>query len=256
MRFLVLLVGILTISACGKHESSSYGYSNTGNEKQGTKAGTVEELVELAILNNQADVFSQNLEKITDINFRLKDGRTFLIQAARNKKAFFVYKLLQKGADKTIADDFQKTAFDYALEVEDSKIQFFLDENQFAKIQGDMWTAVTALASSKNVMKAIEDGADPNLLNDQGETVLTFLIKKLDFADKKNKAPMILKDVIEWKDEEFGLTATKASTANALGETPLSLLETTKKNTTDVKHIEKIDSLIEKLQLVLDQEVP
>ena len=251
-----MLLIMLTLTACGKHESTSYGFSNTGNEKQGAKAGTVEELMELAILNNQVDEFTNNIDKLTDINFRLKEGRTFLIQAARNKKAFFVYRLLQKGADKTLVDDFQKTAFDYSVANDDKKTQFLLDENQFTKIQTEMWSAVTALTSSKNVMKSIEDGADPNLFNEQGETVLTFLIKNLNFADKKNKAPMILKDVIEWNDELFGLTTTNASLANSLGETPLSLLETTKKNTTDNKYIEKIDSLIEKLKLALSQEAP
>ncbi|MBY0385581.1 ankyrin repeat domain-containing protein [bacterium] len=256
MRLLILLLTILTMMACGKHQSTSYGFSNTGNEKQGAKAGTVEELLELAILNGEEKTFTDNLEKLTDINFRLKDGRTFLIQAARNKKALFVYRLLQKGADKILADDFQKTAFDYSVANDDKKTQFLLDENQFPKIQEEMWAALQLLQSSKNVMNAIKAGADPNLFNEQGETALTFLIKNLNFSDKKNKAPMIFEDVIEWKDVLLNLTTTKASLPNSLGETPLSLLETTKKNTTDNKHIEKIDSLIKKLQLALNQETP
>jgi hypothetical protein len=246
----------LVLAACGKHESSSYGFSNTGNTKQGDKAGTQEEVLLLAIVNGDSQVFTSTLLLLTDVNVRLKEERTFLIEAARSKKALFVYQLLQKGADRTLVDTFQKTAFDYASENDDKKIQFLLDDTQFPKIQAEMWTAVAALASSKNVMAAIEAGADPNLYNEQGETVLTFLIKSLDFSNSKNKAPLILKEVIDWKDEEFGLTKTKASQVNTLNETPLALLESKLQNTQNDDEIKKINSLIQRLQKVLEQEIP
>lgn len=256
MKAILIFTFFLVLTACGKHESSSYGYSNTGNTKQGDKAGTPEEVLLLAIVNGDSKIFTSTLPLLVDVNFRLKEGRTFLIEAARNKKALFVYQLLQKGADRSLLDTFQKTAFDYASENDDKKIQFLLDENQFPKIQAEMWTAVTALASSKNVMAGIEAGADPNLFNEQGETVLTFLIKSLDFSNTKNKAPLILKEVIDWEDELFGLTTTKASLPNTLGETPMSLLDITKKNTQDADQIKKIDSLIQRLQKALQQEAP
>ena len=210
----------------------------------------------LAIVNGDNKVFASTLPLLTNINLRLKEERTFLIEAARNKKALFVYQLLQSGADRTLVDTFQKTAFDYAAENEDNKIQFLLDENQFPKIQAEMWAAVAALSSSKNVMAAIEAGADPNLLNEQGETVLTFLVKKLDFTNTKNKAPLILKEVIGWKDEVFGLTKTKASQPNSLDETPLALLESHLKNSQADDEIKKINALIQRLQTVLQQETP
>lgn len=256
MKAFLMFAFCLVFAACGKHESSSYGYSNTGNTKQGDKAGTQEELLLLAIVNGDSKIFASTLPLLTDVNFRLKEDRTFLIEATRNKKALFVYQLLQKGADRTLVDTFKKTAFDYASENEDKKTQFLLDENQFPKIQAEMWTAVAALASSKNVMAGIEAGADPNLLNEQGETVLTFLIKNLDFSNSKNKAPLILKEVIGWEDELFGLTTTKASQPNALGETPLSLLESGLKNTQNDDEIKKINALIQRLQKVLEQEIP
>ncbi len=210
----------------------------------------------LAIVNGDNKVFASTLPLLTNINIRLKEERTFLIEAARNKKALFVYQLLQSGADRTLVDTSQKTAFDYASENNDKKIQFLLDENQFPKIQAEMWTAVASLSSSPNVMAAIEAGADPNLFNEQGETVLTFLIKKLDFSNKKNKAPLILKEVIGWKDEVFGLTKTKASQPNALDETPMALLESHLKNSQDDDEIKKINALIQRLQTVLQQENP
>lgn len=256
MKAFLMFAFCFVFAACGKHESSSYGYSNTGNTKQGDKAGTQEELLLLAIVNGDSKIFASTLPLLTDVNFRLKEDRTFLIEATRNKKALFVYQLLQKGADRTLVDTFKKTAFDYASENEDKKTQFLLDENQFPKIQAEMWTAVAALASSKNVMAGIEAGADPNLLNEQGETVLTFLIKNLDFSNSKNKAPLILKEVIGWEDELFGLTTTKASQPNALGETPLSLLESGLKNTQNDDEIKKINALIQRLQKVLEQEIP
>jgi hypothetical protein len=256
MKAFLYLTFCLTLAACGKHESTSYGYSNTGNAKQGDKAGTQEEVLLLAIVNGDNQVFTSTLPLLTDVNVRLKEERTFLIEAARNKKALFVYQLLQKGADRTLVDTFQKTAFDYASENEDNKIQFLLDENQFPKIQAEMWVAVAALSSSKNVMAGIEAGADPNLFNEQGETVLTFLIKSLNFSNSKNKAPLIFKEVIDWEDKLFGLTTTKASQPNALGETPMSLLDITKKNTQDADQIKKIDSLIQRLQKALEQEAP
>ncbi len=256
MKAFLMFAFCLVFAACGKHESSSYGYSNTGNTKQGDKAGTQEELLLLAIVNGDSKIFANTLPLLTDVNFRLKEDRTFLIEATRNKKALFVYQLLQKGADRTLVDTFKKTAFDYASENEDKKTQFLLDENQFPKIQAEMWTAVAALASSKNVMAGIEAGADPNLLNEQGETVLTFLIKNLDFSNSKNKAPLILKEVIGWEDELFGLTTTKASQPNAVGETPMSLLESGLKNTQNDDEIKKINALIQRLQKVLEQEIP
>lgn len=256
MKTFVGLILFVVCVGCGKHESSSYGFSNTGNTKQGEKAGTPEEILLLTILNEDQVLFTSTLENVTDLNVRLKEERTFLIEAARNKKAVFVYQLLRKGADRTLRDVFQKSAFDYASENNDKKIQFLLDENEFPKIQTEMWSALAALASSKKVMEAIEAGADPNAFNENGESALTFLIKNLNYSDKKNKAPLILKDVIEWQDELFGLTTTKASLPNAQGETPLFLLEAKKQNTQDSDEIKKIDSLIQRLQKALEQEAP
>jgi ankyrin repeat protein len=256
MRIATVLLFALFLSACGKHDSTSYGFSNTSDNKQGDKADSPEEFMVLAILNDDKQLFLETLDTLPDINFRLSEQRTFLIEAARNKRALFVHHLLQKGADRTAVDSFQKTAFDYSVENNSVKIQFLLDENQFPKIQAELWAAVTALASANKVMDAIEAGADPNVLNEQGETVLTFLIKNINYANKKNKAPMIIKEVLEWKDELFGLTKTNVSTANAGGETPLSLLEVAKKNSANADDVKKLDLLIKKIQKALAEEAP
>lgn len=237
---------VLFAIACGKHESTSYGFTNNSNNKQGTQASTDIEILKTAIEKGQKELFLSTLEAISDVNVRLSGDRTPLIQSVISDKPVFVFILLQQGADTALVDDKQKTAMDHAIEKKNARILLMLDSSQSLKLQADLFAAALSGSTGK-VKTALASGANPNVPNEQGETLLTLLIKNINLADKKNKSVMIAKDICKWVDKDFEVSTTDPNLSNALGETPLALAKVIEASAQDDTQKNKINELIDAL---------
>jgi hypothetical protein len=241
----ILFCWFLLLIACGKHTSESFGFTNNSNTKQGSQANSPEELLMKAIAEGDETLFSKTLTE-ENLNLRLRDGRTPLIQSVISDKPQFVLTLVQKGADILLVDQLQKTALDYARELGRTRIELLLDANKSLQLEMEFLSLVLKGATS-GVKTALENGVNPNFLNADGETPLTLALKQF-VSENKPSFILVAIAIAEWSDEAFKLTATDIHLANALGETPFFLvqrLEVTK--APDKKNKQKlIDILVAK----------
>ncbi len=230
MATLLRFIFLLSLLGCGKHESTSYGVSNSSKNEQGTKAGTTEELFRKAILEGNRELFMQSIDAAVDINVRFADDKTPLIESVVNDQgkgqhAFFVFYLLQKGADASLKDRFDKTALDYAIQFSRTRIELMLNSEKSVELQEKLWKFVNS-GSASDVTKQLNAGAIPNVQDGAGETPLTQAIKLASTATEKKKGKFVnvAETLINWTDVDFQVSTTDVNLPNSLGEKPLTLV--------------------------------
>lgn len=238
---LLFIFCVLAILACGKHESNNSGTIKGKSTLQGDQASTVEEFLLKAISGDDKVEFQKNLEMVTDINAPTKEGRTYLIQSVMSNKPFFVMELMKKGADPLIVDSAGKTAMDYAADNNLIRIQLILDQSKSLTYQADLFLNVEKGATT-NVGNLLEEGVNPNVQNENGETPLTLALKTFQMQKKSSLLLTALKITV-WNDDEFSLTATDVNFRNQQGESPLQwvlILEPLVTKNADINNLKKV----------------
>lgn len=209
---IVLVAGVVLLQvACGKHESRNFGFMDSSNSVQGTKAETEGDKLMEAINLGKEDDFLSGLEKGFDVDSLLSNGRTLLIHSVIQGRVRFVWKLLQKGANIAIKDVKGLTAIDHAQD--NPKILNLIDDNKQKEGQELLITAADG-DDAQAINNQLVNQVNPNFIHSSGETPLTRAIL--------SKSLNSVKTLARWKDPE-GINNTNNNYANAKGELPLKI---------------------------------
>ncbi len=219
---LILAISILgNFLGCGKHDVENFGYTREVTPESGATALTWQDRFLEAVNLNKTDevqaLINEADTEAIDFSMLLKNGRTPLTHAVVSGSAIYVYWLLQKDIDVSLADSLGKTALDYAIELDKERVKLILDPNLQIQLQNEFYTAILADGEevSAEVKTYLEAGVDPNFIFEEtGETPLTQAIKI--------KSVAVLQ-ILRWADKDFGLTSTDLELPNREGQTPLSI---------------------------------
>lgn len=165
---------IFLLAACGRHESETYGYRDTGEirrvERDTTPEGKVREAIRAGdAARVQIEISSSGLA----INQLWSDGRTALIEAIISNQPAVVEVLIRAGGDPKITDREGMSALDHAAER--PEIMRIL-EPPGADEQNALFLAIRA-GDVENLRALLRIGADPNATDPSGETCLTLAVK-------------------------------------------------------------------------------
>lgn len=217
MAKLFILIFII-VAACGKHESDSSGYTATGSVSDGLQAGTVEGKLKTSMDTGDIQVFLELIAQGASVDTRLPDTKnaTLLIYSAVKNLPKFAHFLILNGADITLANDDGNTAYQMAESIGSrDRILMLIDPNRQKQAQLELWDAVKKKKVATIIAK-LKEGADPNFIDeDSGQTPLTQSMLLV-------KAANVVKTLAEWKDPDFGVTATNVDFPNGEGLTPLA----------------------------------
>lgn len=205
---------IIFLSACGKHNSTSYGFTEEKNIKSGEKPKTKLEELKIAIQTSNVEDFDRILLEEINLNDQLLDGKTPLILSIIVGNNYFAYRLIvDKKVDIQVPDSQNKKAIDYAVEYERKRILILLDTTKITEYQSEMYQYVISEDVEK-LYDLLKNGIDPNFIIN-GESPLTLSII--------NKSTSIFKTLVRWRDEELKISATNINFPNSQGVKPLKL---------------------------------
>jgi ankyrin repeat protein len=111
LSIFLLIFGIVT--ACGQHESRDL-FAESDALADSTQRLSEVESLQLEIQRGDEGAVLQRIDNGLSVNYRLNEGRTLLMEAARWGRLNLVRELLQRGADVTLKDSQGLGARDFA----------------------------------------------------------------------------------------------------------------------------------------------
>ncbi|MBK9040640.1 MAG: hypothetical protein IPL83_16010 [Bdellovibrionales bacterium] len=189
-------------------------------------------MIQTSIAKDDIDMIIELAEKGANLNQILSNGRTALIEATIQNRLRIMIELMKRGADVEQLSREAKNASQYALEMAG------LDSDGKANVTRAMVILDPALAASERtafmkfsgrgsadqLMRLLKEvGLDPNYRDEQGNTPLTFAIRK-----RKTLSVQVLVHWADCPDESakascLKLTATDVNFPGSDGIKPLTL---------------------------------
>lgn len=217
MQKLIFGLCIIMLFGCGSHKSENFGFTQNGDVSNGLKADTVEGKLKTAMDTVDFPTFSKLLAEGASPDLRLPNTKnaTLLIYSAVKNLPKFAHTLIQAGADNTLVDDDNKTAFQHAEEIGNrDRILMLIDPERQKQAQIDLLDAIKK-KKVPTIEQLLKAGANPNFIEEEsGETPLTkaVLLKK---------GTHVVKFIAEWTDSDVGVSGTDINFPNRAGQTPL-----------------------------------
>ena len=138
-----------------------------------------------------------------------------------------------------------------------------LDQSKSSAYQNDLFAKVVKGATT-NVGNLLEQGVNPNVHNENGETPLILALKTFQ-TQKKSSLLLTALEIADWSDLDFLLTATDVNFLNLAGESPLQwvlILEPQVSSAippkqADINNLKKVKAaLLAKGAVLAGQEIP
>ncbi len=231
-RYFAVIILSSATYGCGQHSTSNHSFVRSGEVFQGKNPETIEELIQTSIAKDDIDMIIKLAEKGANLNQILSNGRTALIEATIQNRLRIMIELMKRGADVEQLSREAKNASQYALEMAG------LDSDGKANVTRAMVILNPALAASERIafmkysgrgsadqlMRLLKEvGLDPNYRDEQGNTPLTFAIRK-----RKTHSVQVLVHWADCPDESvkascLKLTATDVNFPGSDGIKPLTL---------------------------------
>lgn len=174
LYFLTLLV-LPQILSCGKHEHRRVIYQKEVQSVAKVEEESSESTLLKAIQTNSIDIFSAEFNlKQYSVNYKLGSGRPLLHEAIIWNSIEIVEFLVHVGADPELKDSEGKTALDLAK----GKAQILkLIKPGSSEEEINNCFQLIAVNNFAELKKILNQGFDPNVISEQGETALTLAIK-------------------------------------------------------------------------------
>lgn len=231
-RYFAVIILSSATYGCGQHSTSNHSFVQSGEVFQGKNPETIEELIQTSIAKDDVDMVIELAEKGANLNQIFSSGRTALIEATIQNRLRIMIELIKRGADIEKLGREGKNASQYALEMAG------LDSDGQGNVTRTMVILNPALAASKRtafmkysgrgsadqLMRLLNEvGLDPNYRDEQGNTPLTFAIRK-----RKTLSVQVLVHWADCPDESvkancLKLTATDVNLPGSDGIKPLRL---------------------------------
>lgn len=231
-RYIIFIILSSVSYGCGQHSTSNHSFVRSGEVFQGKNPETTEELMQTSIAKDDVDRVIELIDSGVDLNRILPNGRTALIDATIQNRLRIMIELMKRGADVEQLSKEGKKASQYAVEMAG------LDSNGQTNITRTMVILNPALAASERIafmkysgrgsadqlMRLLKEvGLDPNYRDEQGNTPLTFAIRK-----RKMLSLQVLVHWTDCPDESvkascLNLTATDVNFPGSDGIRPLAL---------------------------------
>ncbi len=156
------------------------------------------------------------LDQKIDVNTVLDNGRPLLVHATIQQRPAIIAELIRQGADPVQTDHLGWNALQYAIDMNYIRGWILLDADKRIYENNQLLKFVTRRSSQK-VMDQLQNGADPNWTDSDGETLLILAIRS---AVSFPAAMSIVQILATWVDSE-NLNPIDLNLPGKTGEKPL-----------------------------------
>lgn len=174
----LILINLLIIG-CGRHDVKNSYREQVGEQKHGEKLTDPDELAAAAIFDSNLESLTQLLNEGFDVNHVLKKTeRTLLAEAIFSEKLKVIRLLIARGAslDRAVIENLPAIEWVEKNEANKGKMKRAIFKTEIDD-QKDLFL-VLVINKNREVQALLEEGISSNLFNEEGETALTFCIKR------------------------------------------------------------------------------